>query len=274
GTRTPTKMISQFGTTYVGPVTAGVGVTRDDSNNIWVFFGTGRFYDSSDKTLSEQQYFFGIKDSVQTGCIQSGATSCLNNNLVDVSNANVFTDNTITGVTSGGTTATTLVGTSTTSLQSIVKSKDGWFTKLLNPVQSPPVPPLERVVATPTVAGGIVFFPSFVPQSTMCNSLGTGYLYALFYQTGTAYKDPVLGTDATATTQSNKSILLGSGQTGQLGVHIGAEGTDNATSSTGVDGCQGRVSIIGQSSTGQISKTCVKTLGTWSRYISWNNQRL
>jgi type IV pilus assembly protein PilY1 len=274
GTRTPTKMISQFGTTYVGPVTAGVGVTRDDSNNVWVFFGTGRFYDSSDKTLSEQQYFFGIKDSVQTGCSQSGATSCLNNNLVDVSNANVFTDNTVTGVTSGGTTATTLVGTSTTSLQSIVKNKDGWFTKMPNPVQTPPVPPLERVVATPTVVGGIVFFPSFVPQSTMCSSLGTGYLYGLFYLTGTAYKDPVLGTDPAAPTQSNKSILLGSGQTGQLGVHIGAEGTDGATSATGVDGCQGRVSIIGQASTGQISKSCVKTLGTWSRFISWNNQRL
>jgi type IV pilus assembly protein PilY1 len=277
GTRTPTKMISQFGTTYVGPVTAGVGVTRDDASNIWVFFGTGRFYDSSDKTLSEQQYFFGLKDSVQTGCAQVGATSCLENNLVDVSNANVFTNNTVTGLTGSGASVSTLVGTSTTtSLQGLISTPiiRGWFTKLPNPIVSPPVPPLERVVATPTVAGGIVFFPSFVPQSSMCNSLGIGYLYALFYQTGTAYKDPVLGTDSTATTQSNKSILLGTGQTGQLGIHIGAEGSDNTASATGVDGCQGRVSIIGQSSTGQISKTCVKTLGTWSRYLTWNNQRL
>ncbi|WP_447978063.1 pilus assembly protein [Candidatus Nitrospira bockiana] len=275
GNRTPTKLISTFGSgTEVGPITGAPTVTKDDSNNVWVFFGTGRFYDSSDKSLSEQQYFYGIKDSVQTGCVQSTATSCLDNDLVDVTTAQVFTDNSVTGLTSGGITATELTGTSNTSVQSIVASKRGWVTKLLYPIQSPAVPPRERVLAKPTVVGGIVFFPSFVPDDDLCLSLGKGYLYALFYLTGTAYNQDVIGTSSAGLKDQVKSnISLGDGQTGQLGVHIGAQGSD-ASGTSGGEGCQGSVSIVGQSSTGMITKNCVRTQAVWSRYISWNDHRL
>jgi type IV pilus assembly protein PilY1 len=275
GSRTPTKIISTFGSGIeVGPVTGAPTISRDDSNNVWVFFGTGRFYDSSDKSLSEQQYFYGIKDSVQTGCTQSSATSCIDNNLVDVTTAQVFTDNSVQGLSSGGITATTLTGSSSTSVQSIVASKRGWVTKLLYPIQTPAVPPRERVLAKPTVVGGIVFFPSFVPDEDLCLSLGTGYLYALFYQTGTAYNQDVIGTDAVGGKNQVKSnISLGDGQTGQLGVHIGAQGSD-VSGTSGGEGCQGSVSIIGQSSTGMISKNCVRTQAVWSRFLSWNNMKM
>jgi type IV pilus assembly protein PilY1 len=274
--RIPTKLISTIGSPgpKIGPVTAGVTVTKDDSNNVWVFFGTGRFYDYSDKTLSEQEYFLGIKDSVQTGCSQTSRWACQDNVLVDVSSASicsgtVCTGNQVTGVTDGSSTPTTLLGTTTSSLQGLVASKKGWFTKL---PKTDPAAPRERVLVSPTLFGGMVFFPTFVPQDDLCVALGDGYLYSLFYQTGSAYKDSVIGTDAT-TGIVNKSISLGQGQVSQLGVHIGAEGRDaNGTNNGG--GCQGGTSVIGQSSTGAIGSTCVKTQSVWSRYLSWNNQRL
>jgi type IV pilus assembly protein PilY1 len=250
-------------------------MSLDDSNNMWIFFGTGRFYDSSDKSLSEQQYFVGVKDRVHTGCVDTGGLTCASWDLVNVTGAQVFTDNSVQGISSGGVTPSTLTGTSaTTSLQGLVQSRHGWVTKLLYPTETPPVLPRERVLDKPTVVGGIVFFPSFVPDIDLCKSLGTGYLYALFYQTGTAYNQDVIGTDAVGGKNQVKSnISLGEGQTGQLGVHIGAQGSDSSGTSTG-EGCQGSMSIIGQSSTGLISKNCVRTQAVWSRFLSWNNMKM
>ena len=58
-----------------------------------------------------------------------------------------------------------------------------------------PAAPRERVLVSPTLFGGMVFFPTFVPQDDLCVALGDGYLYSLFYQTGSAYKDSVIGTE-------------------------------------------------------------------------------
>ena len=53
----------------MGPITTGPSVTVDDANKVWVFFGTGRYLSNSDKTNTEQQYLFGIKDNVMnSGC--------------------------------------------------------------------------------------------------------------------------------------------------------------------------------------------------------------
>src|SRR2546426_5799707 len=53
----PTVLLATFpctptpctGTTNVGPITAGSTVSADDTNSIWVFFGTGRFFTQADK---------------------------------------------------------------------------------------------------------------------------------------------------------------------------------------------------------------------------------
>ena len=119
-----------------------------------------------------------------------------------------------------------------------------------------------------------MLFPSFVPVDDICTAVGNGYLYALFYLTGSANKESVIGTDTVGgNTNVKSSVSLGQGQVAQLGVHIGAQGVDvNGTNRGG--GCQSGVSIIGQSSTGAINSTCAKTGTAWSRYISWNNERL
>ncbi|MEQ1563006.1 MAG: hypothetical protein ABL935_06380 [Nitrospiraceae bacterium] len=269
----PTEMLASFPASNAldpGPILTAPALALDDAANLWVFFGTGRYYTNGDKTNTDPQYFFGIKDSVLSGaCSQTSSTSCLDNDLVNVSAATVcsvcagnqVTDTNNTGV-------TTLLGTTTNTLQGLVQSKDGWYTNL--PFAR------ERVLATPVVLGGVVFFPSFIPLDDVCQPNGDGRLYALFYLTGSAHTSPVIGTAVSGgNTNNNRSISLGSG-TGMasgLAIHIGGQGSGGGGSTSGA-GCQGGVTGFLQSSTGTLSQYCTKPVGSvTSRYLSWMSQR-
>lgn len=76
----------------------------------------------------------------------------------------------------------------------------------------------QKSFSKPFVAGGLVDFTSFVPQSTSCSLGGSTRLWSLHYTTGTAYVQPtIFACDAsgcsTATTglTINASINLGTG---------------------------------------------------------------
>lgn len=271
--RVPTVVISAFpsgGSTLVGPITSAPTITRDDSNNTWVFFGTGRFLGPSDKSNTDTQYLLGVKDPVMSGgCTQSTVTNCERQDLVDVSSATICSvcsngTNQVTGVAG----VTTLEGTTSSSLQGLVASKDGWYTTL--PTSG------ERVVNAPTLLGGIIFFPTFVPVSDICTAAGTSNLYALFYLTGSAYKESVIGTTtAGGNTNVNRSMSLGTGTglASQMAVHMGAQGSGAGGSAGAGTGCQSGTTGYIQSSTGTLSSFCAKTGQTTSRYISWINER-
>ena len=251
-----------------GPMTAAPTVSMDQSLNVWVFIGSGRFYSSADKSNTDTQYFVGVKDNVINGtCTQGSDKDCQVKDLVNVSAAvvcstcasgtNQVTDPNNTGV-------TTLTGTATTTLQGLVASKQGWYTTL--PTSG------ERALYSPTLLGGIVFFPTFVPAvGNVCGGgTGTSSLYALFYLTGSAYKTSVVGTDTVGgNTNVKRSTSLGAGIASQIGIHMGAQGTDSAS------GVTSRSKACSQMSTGAL--TCIQTqpaLVAWSRYLSWINLRL
>lgn len=279
--RIPTEVLDTFtcspkpcvGPTEMGPVVAAPTVTIDDSNKIWVFFGTGRYLSNADKVSTETQYLLGVKDSVFSGCAQTSATNCHVNDLVDVSSASVCligigtcgsSTNQVTGV--GG--VTTLSGTGPTSMVGLVQSKDGWFTTL--PTAG------ERAVVSPTLLGGTAFFPTFIPNSNICASTGNSNLYALFYLTGTAYSEAIIGTTASGSNQVvNRSVGLGVGLASQMSVQIGQAGSGGTGGGGGGgQGCSGGVTGYVQSSTGAVVQPCTKPSGpAWSRYVSWVNQR-
>jgi type IV pilus assembly protein PilY1 len=209
-TRSPSEVTNTFaGTTKVGPITAAPTVTSDDANNIWVFYGTGRYLSNSDKVDTNTQYLFGVKDKVlNTSCNETVSLgNCVSDQLVNVTNSvlclicasgtNQVTDPTNTSV-------TTFDNGTTTSMVGLVASKDGWYVTM---------PAGERSVSNPTLIGGTVFFPSFLPTNDVCASTGTSYLYALFYKTGTAYTSPIIGTAAPASGTTNilNKITLGDG---------------------------------------------------------------
>lgn len=274
GNRVPTELLNAFPSSlasHPGPITAGATLTVDDANNTWVYFGSGRFYTSNDKTNVDTQYFFGVKDPVMHGgCTESTATNCAQPDLVDVSSAQVCTvcasgTSQVSGVT-GVTTFDT--GSGTTSLVGLVASKNGWFTTL--PTSG------ERALATPVLLGGVVFFPTFVPVNDICKATGDGFVYALNYRTGSASPTPMIGTTtAGGSTVVNRDVSLGNvGVVSQLALHIGGgNGSSGATGGGSGGGCGGGTSLIAQTSGATTFNMCSSLSGVRSHYVSWNNPR-
>jgi type IV pilus assembly protein PilY1 len=271
--RTPTVLLSSFpsgGTTKVGPIVAAPTVTTDDTGKAWVFVGTGRYYGQTDKTSTDPQYLFGVKDPVLVNaCTQTTLTNCERNNLLNVTNAVVCLVcsssttqvSNISGVSSFSELVDKIQGTSSTA------AMDGWFVTL--PTAG------ERSLSSATIIGGTVFFTTFVPSTDICSASGSGYIYALFYKTGTAYKESVIGTQTVgANTNVVRALSLGTGLPSQMAVQIGAQGSGNS-GTTSSSGCAGRVTGFIQASTGALNQFCGNpALSSWSRYLSWVNQRL
>jgi type IV pilus assembly protein PilY1 len=281
GAQVPTVLLATFtcgptpctGSTPAGPITASPALTADNNNNFWVFFGTGRFFSQNDKTTSDPQYAFGVKDPVanSTACTESTTTSCQKNNLLDVSNVSVC----LTGVGTCGTTTSQVTGISgITDYSSLVNritnttnpalSMDGWFVTLPNAG--------ERSLSKPTVLGGSVFFTTFLPVTDLCTAAGTGNLYALYYLTGGAYTQSMIGTSPSGTTTTiNRSLSLGTGLPSAMAVQIGAQGT-GASGVASSAGCAGRLTGYIQASTGVLGQVCGQpALSLWSRLISWRD---
>src|SRR3989449_10294187 len=272
----PTVLLATFpctptpctGTTNVGPITAGSTVSADDTNSIWVFFGTGRFFTQADKGSTDAQFFFGVKDPVAntTSCFESSPTSCQRNDLLDVSNVTVCvvgvgscdTSNQVTGLAG----VSTFSGTGTTSLAGVVANKQGWF--VTYPTAG------ERALSNPTLLGGTVFFTTFIPVNDICIASGNGNLYALFYLTGSAYSQATIGTSRRGATVA-KTISLGTGLPSQMAVQIGAQGAGTSRLSS-TSGCAGRVTGYIQASTGVLGQLCGQpAFSVWSRMISWRD---
>jgi Tfp pilus tip-associated adhesin PilY1 len=154
------------------------------------------------------------------------------------------------------------VGANNLLSSAALQSADGWFTTLPNLG--------ERNLSSAMLLGGTLFFTSYTPQDDVSSFSGDGRLYAVYYLTGTAYKEDALGSTAGVL---NKSISLGFGLPSRMALHLGAEGTgaDGTIGGSG-SGCSGRVTGIIQTSTGQLAQVCGKpALDAWSRRVSWKD---
>ncbi len=261
GARASTEVLDNFaaGTLNLGPVTARPAAAFDNSNKLWVFAGTGRYFNHADGQSTAPQYFVGVKDSVinAPGCSETTRTSCLPAvGLVDVSAAQVCVlgtgtcgagTNQVTGVT-GATDFPGLIG--------LVASRDGWYTTL--PASG------ERSLSEPTVFGGLVLISSFIPgASALCDqtTMGESFLYALYYLTGSAYSSPVVGTTGATTKTVNRSTKAGAGGASQAVVHVG----HNSKS--------GKARAYIQLSTGELKKVDFDAANKalTSRLLSWHD---
>ena len=269
GTRIPTQILANvpFGGSPVslGPVTTSSSVTLDSASNTWVYFGTGRHLSQADKSDADRQYLVGVKDSVSSqSCTQTTETDCLDENFLDVSSAQICVS-CVSGTQVSGVGSTTTFSDLKISIQggklsdgSTVTAKDGWVVALWVPSPLPSDKGAERSVVNSTLIGGAIFFPTFIPDSDICASTGSSNLYAMYYLTGTAYTDPILGTDAAGV--SKRSISLGDGLASSVAIQIGAQ-------PTGVAGFYQSSNSV----TGKV-KPVVETL-PWSQYVSWMSQR-
>jgi type IV pilus assembly protein PilY1 len=180
-----------------------------------------------DKIDTDTQYLFGVKDPFFNKAHSPLAyygddyyhsySGALELTLSDLLEADVY------AVTTSGEVFDTSTSTSIGDYRDLVtlaRTTDGWYRTLTTTK--------ERVLQKPSVLGGIVFMPSFVPNGDICSCGGESYLYGLYFETGTAWFEPVFRDGVTTMTLNGQtytvatdSVYLGFGKASSLGIHSG-----------------------------------------------------
>ena len=259
--------------TTATPITISPVATKDELDNLWVYFGTGRFYSSNDKTTTTAHTFIGIRDSYWDGsqwkpCWDgtswSTNTQCTTSSITATSS--LYNSGDVTSVTEGGSSGTVVNSATYGSnvpwndfVQAVSTNSTyrGWYANLSAGSGDTGA---ERVITKPTVIGGNVLFTTFIPNSDVCSYGGTSSLYSLYYKTGTAYKESTLETPTEAELQAGhtvaKSKSLGYGMASSPAVHIGQQEGGKAT-------------VFIQDSTGRINTIEYQLSLPKSGVISW-----
>jgi type IV pilus assembly protein PilY1 len=212
---------------YGQPIIAAPTAALDTSNNLWVFFGTGRFFNRRDAnttdnpTPTHQQSYYGIKDPKDTVTSTLGWDTVERDSLLDVSNAVVYVGGKVEGI-SGLEEGSDLSDVKEKIAgkpeeETPIPGKSGWFLDF--PLDE------ERNVGQATLLGDVLTFTTYVPSNDVCQYEGTSYLYAAYYGTGTAYDESIIGTETTTDnkTKVSRSASLGTGLTVTPNIHTGQE---------------------------------------------------
>jgi type IV pilus assembly protein PilY1 len=156
----------------VGPISTGIARLQDRKNhNLWLYFGTGRYYYSKDDFNTARQ-LFGIKEP----CYKNAAPFY---DTIDPACAVKYTPGQETDQTSGTATVNN-VGWSIL-LEGITTDANGDQLGA------------ERVITDPVaMTNGAVFFTSYKPNSNFCQFGGYSYLWAVKYDTGGQAPDAAL----------------------------------------------------------------------------------
>lgn len=203
------------------PITAAPSVALDDKKRMWVYFGTGRFFNRTDLPQNGTMEFYGVKEPISG---TSGPPTWSTVNLADLYNSTAITlDN---GTCVGGSYSASCVGVKKNgaplsggwqTLISEVDAAEGWRHAMPNQ--------WERVLGQAAVLGGVTLFTSYTPSDNLCEFEGTSDLWALYYKTGTPFYRPIL---KGVTGDFAKSVSLGKGLALTPNIHIGESGTSKA----------------------------------------------
>lgn len=210
--------------------------------------------DFDDRKNSEQQYIFGVKDPFfnpahdtdDDGSVDAGEpyhNMAMSNPGLTVSDLFDSTDVQI-GVSALGNNIVldasqatpTLYGNGTGGqwdafVDYVDANYEGWYIPLA--LASSSGGPSERMTSKPAVVGGIVMANSYTPIDDPCQFGGTSAFFAVFYTTGTAYKEHILRdqNDGLVTYDSVQYELVSPKDTSamvgapppSIGVHVGQQ---------------------------------------------------
>lgn len=187
------------------PITAGPVVAKDEFNKFWVYFGTGRYLSNNDEGDATPQYLVGIQD------MKLDTTRFLSQ-LRNVTNIEVK------GYDSVSYNGTSGPWINWISFMNDMSAYKGWYRVLpVNAGKS------ERSTNKPVIIGGALLASTFMPSGDPCAYGGEGFLYALYYLTGTAFYNEIIARGV-GQTVNPINISLGAGQPSAPSIHIGASG--------------------------------------------------
>ena len=240
------------------PITAAPALSVDGLDNVWVFFGTGRFQEMADRVTTEQNYLIGIKDPYfntqydSSDSDYNGRGDYYNNNAManSLSLSNLFYANPYESF-SGLGTINALVSdgglsriTDWTTLLNVVRNTedqalfsddyDGWYREL-DPRSAYSLPS-ERIVSKPAILSGLVFVPVYTPDDDICGFGGYTDTYGVYYETGTPMWKHVFNADTRAVGDT-VAYRLDAPAVGpppsSLSIHIGKESGASLFTQTG-----------------------------------------
>jgi len=197
------------------PITIAPAAALDPFNRLWLYWGTGRFFSGGDKTDTTTQRLYGVWDPGT----EVNATGDPPAKLKDVTEIKVYEGGYMIDVTPTTFNGYLVARRGNYSAESLY----GWYLKMTSPIALDG----ERAINTATVLGDIVLFPTFKPEADICAFGGDSYLYALYYETGTAYWKSIIGVDEADEVDDNYKVLkkseLGKGMPTSVVVHAGQE---------------------------------------------------
>lgn len=277
------------------PITAAASVGADPQGNYWIYFGTGRFFSIADKSDTSQQTYYGIKEPMNCNVnaagnsdrrftwetVEKAGTSPSDPGGQGLANV---TDIQVAVATSPGLAALSCRDGGTGCLTDIGLAAGDTLDDLIDLIvgegcEDPPsinhtgtgfdgwsrnfdvagLRPGERNLGQATLLGGLLTFTTYQPYTDPCRSEGLGYLYGVYYQTGTAWSKPVFG------------LLDNDNSVDNIGLGRGLVTTPNLFVGSSEDGNDG-VKVFLQTSTGEI-KGIVQGNLPYSGYktgkISW-----
>lgn len=155
----------------IGPVTGSVVKVQDRGNrNLWLYFGTGRFFHGQDD-LAAQRALFGVKEP-----------------CYDRQRNRLPTDNSCSAATLA---LSDLVDMTENAQGSVPTDRGGWWIGLDSSAGGAAS---ERTTANPVALGsGAVFFTTFKPATDICSE-PQSYLWGVKYDTGGSIPETLQGT--------------------------------------------------------------------------------
>jgi type IV pilus assembly protein PilY1 len=205
-----------------GPVTAKLNSSTDPLGNWLFYFGTGRYTNGDDKTDTNQQYLYCVKDPFYNpkydGSYYHDFGSVLTLGPADLMDS----DNIV--VTSKGKVSGYSGYTDFYEFRDHVReTEDGWSLSLLD--NSPE--PAERIISQVAVYGGLFLTPTFSPTYDVCSMGGETTFLAGYYETGTGYIKPVFTELPDGAAETDIGIRSPSSYIGmppsRLVLHVGQE---------------------------------------------------
>ena len=171
----------------IGPVRTAITKLQDvASHNLWLFFGTGRYFTKGDDPVNVQS-LYGIKDP----CYYDTNNPSTSNTFKTVTSTTVTpcTSSISASATATGVSGSTLVDqtssittTTVNGVAALATGKDGWFINLPGATGSN-YP--KRVITNPVASSsGAVTFTTFTPSTDVCTYGGTTSVWMVNYSTG------------------------------------------------------------------------------------------
>ncbi len=202
------------------PISIKPQISLDNNENVWAYFGTGRFYAPEDKENSQQMKLYGIRESM----VYNRKLHDKIPEYKEIKKEDLFNSTNIKVYAGTAPGEAEVVGggvNNFSALENLIDNKkQGWFVELAqgNGDQG------ERVIVNPVIRSQVVNFNTFVPSTDICDLSSKGYAYDFYYKTGTAFWNPIMGTKKEGDKERSISRIDIGGLSSSSAFHSGENG--------------------------------------------------